>query len=79
MSTKITKADSLLHGWLLRLVLPIGALQPSLVLLGAAASFFIAFGLTFCLVGFSPKSHVSQEPLPLTASLIPSVGLLSNL
>jgi hypothetical protein len=78
VSGKFSKVDSFLEVWLLRLVMPVGTLQPSLVVLGAAASFLIAFCLTFCFQASLPQGHGLQPSLIHQVSFTPSVGLLSG-
>jgi len=78
VSGKISKLDSFLEVWLLRLVVPIGTLQPSLVVLGSAASFLIAFSLTFCFQASLPQGHALEPSLILHKSFTPSVGLLGG-
>ena len=57
---KSSKAELLRDVWLPSLVLPVGTVQPSMILLAVSASFVCAFSLTCCFVGFSPKSQLLQ-------------------
>jgi hypothetical protein len=70
MSFRSPRPESFRSAFLPNLVLPIGTAQPSLVLLAVTASFLVAFCLTFCFVGYLPKSQ--QTP----AAMSPSIGLL---
>jgi hypothetical protein len=57
---KSSKAELLRDVWLPSLVLPVGTVQPSMILLAVSASFVCAFSLTCCFVGLSPKSQLLQ-------------------
>ena len=72
MDYKSFKADSLRDAWLPSLVLPVGTVQPSLILLSVSASFLCAFSLTFCFVGSFPKAQQLQP------CLAPSLGVINT-
>lgn len=73
MNPKSIKEVTFLEIWLVNLVLPIGNAQPSLVILTVTASFVMAFGLTCCFVGTTPKASLSSQ----TAAA--PLGMVSNL